>query len=66
MFVCLFMFQVFKEGDIIKRPQLAETLRIIQKEGADALHNGSLLERFVKDIQNDGGILTEEDMRQYK
>ena len=60
------MFQVFKEGDTIKRPQLAETLKIIQKEGPDALHNGSLLEPFVEDIQNNGGILTQEDMRQYK
>lgn len=55
------------QGELIKRPKLAETLRIIRDEGVNALYgNGSLLTNFIKDIQSYGGIITEEDMRNYE
>lgn len=57
---------VWKLGDKIKRPVLANTLEIIAREGADALYNGSLTKSFVKDIQDFNGIITEEDMHNYK
>ncbi|KAG5877461.1 hypothetical protein JTB14_024994 [Gonioctena quinquepunctata] len=55
-----------KEGQYYKRQKLAETLRIVAKEGADALYNGSLTKDFVKDIQDHGGIITLEDMANYR
>ncbi|KAG5879189.1 hypothetical protein JTB14_032202 [Gonioctena quinquepunctata] len=55
-----------KEGDYYKRPKLAETLRIIAKEGGRALHNGSLTESFVEDIRKKGGIITVADMENYR
>lgn len=58
----------WKQGDILKRPKLAETLAKIAEEGADALYSkdGSLLQPFVQDVQNFGGIITEEDLLNYE
>lgn len=57
---------VYKTGEKYKRPKLAETLRVIAKEGGDAIHKGSLTKRLVKDIQNKGGIITERDLNNYQ
>lgn len=53
-------------GEVIKIPKLAKTLKIIAEEGPGALYNGSLTAGFVKDIQDNGGIITEEDMNSYQ
>lgn len=58
--------QTYKEGDVIKRKKLAETLEIIAEEGASALYNGSLTKNFINDIEDLGGIVTIEDMNNYK
>lgn len=57
-----------KLGDFIKLPTLANTLKTIanSKIGADELYNGSLTKQFVQDIQDAGGIITEEDMANYE
>uniref|UniRef100_A0A8D8V6R5 Gamma-glutamyltranspeptidase 1 n=1 Tax=Cacopsylla melanoneura TaxID=428564 RepID=A0A8D8V6R5_9HEMI len=55
-----------KVGDTFTWPLLAKTLQIIANEGGNALHNGSLTEAFVKDIQDAGGIITVEDMKNYR
>ncbi|KAI4456649.1 gamma glutamyl transpeptidase [Holotrichia oblita] len=52
-------------GSLVKPSKLCETLKIIANEGGDALYNGSLAKTFVKDIQDMGGIITEEDMKNY-
>uniref|UniRef100_A0A2M4BIM3 Putative gamma-glutamyltransferase n=2 Tax=Anopheles marajoara TaxID=58244 RepID=A0A2M4BIM3_9DIPT len=60
--------QPWQEGDVLKRPQLAETLEIIAKEGAAAIYspNGTLLPLLMKDLKQFGSILTEEDFYNYK
>ena len=58
--------ETYKEGDVIKRKKLAETLEIIAEEGASALYNGSLTKKFVNDIEGLGGIITTEDMNSYR
>lgn len=58
---------VYKEGDVIKRDNLADTLEIIKNEGADAIYkNGSVGWTIVADVRKAGGIMTIEDLRQYK
>ncbi|XP_045115209.1 scoloptoxin SSD14-like isoform X2 [Portunus trituberculatus] len=56
---------VYKENDILKRPQLAKTLRILQ-EDPDGLYTGQLANKLADDIQKFGGIITSEDLRNYK
>ncbi|XP_045516489.1 glutathione hydrolase 1 proenzyme-like isoform X1 [Pieris brassicae] len=58
--------KVWKEGDIIREPTLAHTLNIIAEEGPEAIHNGSLTAALVRDIEDFGGIITEDDFMNYR
>ena len=53
-------------GQKIKRPQLAKTLRLIARDGAKVMYDGVLTDGLVKDIQDNGGILTKEDFKSYQ
>lgn len=57
---------VWMEGDKIKRPILAETLRTIAEKGAAELYNGTLTNILIGDIQNMGGIITRDDFLLYR
>lgn len=57
---------VWSVGDKIKRLQLAETLEKISANGADALYEGDIGKVVVEDVTNEGGILTETDLKNYK
>ncbi|XP_068679087.1 glutathione hydrolase 1 proenzyme-like [Montipora foliosa] len=54
-----------KLGTILKMPKLARTLEII-RDDPDSFYNGSLAEDIVKDIQDGGGIILLEDLKNYK
>ncbi|XP_050682110.1 glutathione hydrolase 1 proenzyme-like isoform X1 [Leptidea sinapis] len=58
--------EVWKEGDLIREPTLGSTLDIIAEEGPEAIHNGTLTAPLVADIQGFGGIIREEDLRNYR
>ena len=59
--------QYFKEGEIIKRPKFADTLRRIGESGSvDIFYNGEIAEDIVKEIQKLGGIITLDDLRNFK
>ncbi|XP_054274765.1 scoloptoxin SSD14-like [Macrosteles quadrilineatus] len=53
-------------GSLVRTKKLCETLKVIAQEGGNALHDGSLTKKFVDDVQSMGGIITEDDMRNYK
>lgn len=55
----------WKESDTIKYTALAETLTRIMKNGRDEFYNGETAKRLVKFIQDNGGIITEEDLAKY-
>lgn len=57
---------VKKAGDIYKLPKLAETMRILAKEGAEAVYNGSLTSTLLEEMRKIGGIITAEDLANYK
>lgn len=58
---------VYKEGDLVKREKLAETLEIIRNEGAKTMYNnGTIARDIVQDIQEAGGIVTIEDLMLYR
>ena len=56
----------WKENDTIKYPVLAETLTRIMKNGRDEFYKGETAKRLVKFIQDNGGIITEDDLTKYK
>ncbi|KAK9101171.1 hypothetical protein Scep_024601 [Stephania cephalantha] len=55
-----------KVGDTCYNIELARTLEAIAEQGAGVFYNGSVGENFVKDVRRAGGILTMEDLRNYK
>lgn len=56
---------VKKVGETYKLTKLGETMRVLSKEGSDALYNGSLTSQFVEDLRKVNGIITEEDLSNY-
>ncbi|MGJ8743068.1 gamma-glutamyltransferase [Polaribacter sp.] len=57
---------VWKENDVIKYPALAETLERISKNGRDEFYKGETAQRLVHFIQENGGIMTLEDLAKYE
>ncbi|CAD5122694.1 DgyrCDS11104 [Dimorphilus gyrociliatus] len=57
---------IYKEGEILKRENLAESLKKISKEGAKAFYNGSLTEDILLDLQDHGSIIKKEDLNQFE
>ena len=55
-----------REGDWITRPQLATTLDSIASEGADVFYKGWIAESLLETLWKNGGIMTAEDMANYK
>ena len=56
----------WKEGDTIKYIALANTLKRILKNGRDEFYKGKTSKKLAKFIQNNGGIITEEDLAKYE
>ena len=57
----------YKEGDVIKRPKFAETLRKIGQSGSsDIFYKGEMGKTIVKELAERGGIITEEDLEKYE
>ena len=54
------------EGDLLQNPTLAKTLRAIRDGGSDALYKGVRAAQLAQDIQNAGGIVTQDDIENYK
>lgn len=56
----------FPVGHKVKRPQLAKTLKVIARDGASAFYDGELTKLLLEDIQENGGIITAQDLKNYK
>ena len=51
---------------ILRQPDLANTLKIIAKEGRDGFYKGEIAKKIADDMQNNGGIISEKDLEQYQ
>lgn len=58
--------KVFKEGDIIKYPALANTFRSIAKNGRDGFYKGEVAQKLAAFVQANGGYITEKDLAKYE
>ncbi|WP_346883281.1 gamma-glutamyltransferase [uncultured Algibacter sp.] len=56
----------WKANDTIKYPKLAKTLERILKFGKDGFYKGKTAKTLATFTQNNGGILTEEDLAKYE
>lgn len=62
----ILFYKVWKEHDTIKYPALAKTLERILKNGEDEFYKGETAKILVKFIQDNGGLITEEDLAKYE
>ncbi len=53
-------------GDMVKNPDLANTLAIIAEKGADAFYKGEIAQRIVADMQANGGLISAQDLAGYQ
>lgn len=56
----------WKQGDILIQKDLAETLKLIQKNGAKGFYEGKTAELIVAEMKRGKGIITENDLKNYK
>ena len=54
------------EGDVIKLPALAETLKVIAKNGPRAFYEGPIAEDMAATLQAKGSVLTAEDFAAHR
>lgn len=55
----------YKEGEIFRQPELAETLRRIAISGAAEFYRGRTARLIAADMKANGGLITLEDLRNY-
>jgi len=58
--------EVWIKGDVYTRPKLAKTLKIIAEKGAEELYTGELATKLVEDISEAGGIISLDDLKNYR
>ncbi len=56
----------YSEGEKFVQPALARTLEIIADEGIGTLYRGELAEAIIKDMMNNNGLVTVDDLSQYR
>lgn len=57
---------LYRAGEVLKQPDLAWTLGQIAKRGADGFYKGPVAEKFAADMQANGGIITLQDLADYR
>ena len=58
--------KVWRQGDIYTHPKLGKTLQRIADNGADEFYTGEVAKNLINDITKDGGIITSDDLANYK
>lgn len=59
-------FGQLKAGETFKQPDLAATLARIADQGAKGFYEGKTAERIAASMKARGGLITKEDLREYK
>lgn len=55
-----------KVGDRVHNPDLARTLKRIAAEGPPVFYTGEIAERIAEDFERHGGLLSYEDLKEYR
>ncbi|HUC99864.1 MAG TPA: gamma-glutamyltransferase, partial [Candidatus Polarisedimenticolaceae bacterium] len=58
--------EVPAEGELIRQPELGETLKAIASQGPNAFYQGWIGDAIVETIKREGGVLTGEDLKNYR
>lgn len=52
-------------GQHLRRPEIADALECLAREGPNAFYQGPLAERLIDAVQSHGGVMTLEDLQRY-
>ncbi len=55
----------FKEGDVLRQPELAATLQRLQRGGSNEFYRGLTARLIAEDMRRHNGLITLEDLRRY-
>ena len=55
-----------KEGSVMKRPDLANTMNLISENGTKGFYEGEVAQKIVTSMANNGGRITIDDLQKYK
>jgi len=55
-----------KEGQLIRQPQLATTIKAIAQQGSEVFYRGWIAEAIVEMVKKEGGVMTLDDLKNYK
>ena len=55
-----------REGELIRQPDLAHTLRLLAEKGHDGFYKGEVAKKLVAGVQAAGGIWTLDDLARYR
>ncbi|KZV48366.1 gamma-glutamyltranspeptidase 3 [Dorcoceras hygrometricum] len=58
--------ELLKAGQVCYNVELGNSLEAIAEKGPTAFYSGSVGEQLIEDVRNAGGILTVEDLRNYR
>jgi len=58
--------EVPKDGELIRQPQLAETLKTIAQKSSEVFYQGWIGEAIVETIKKEGGVMMFNDLRDYR
>jgi gamma-glutamyltranspeptidase/glutathione hydrolase len=56
----------YEMGDLLQQPELARTLERIAEKGAPAFYDGETARLIEKEMQANGGLITREDLKNYR
>jgi gamma-glutamyltranspeptidase/glutathione hydrolase len=56
----------YEKGEVWKQPDLARTLKRIQKNGKDGFYKGDIARVLAADMKKNGGLITEADLASYE
>jgi len=59
-------FGSMKVGEILRQPELAKTLERIADKGAKEFYEGQTADLLVKQMEQDKGLITKQDLAEYK
>src|SRR5919109_199028 len=54
------------EGEILRQPDLAETLKAIGAQGAEIFYQGWIAQAIAETVRKEGGVLTMDDLKNYR
>jgi gamma-glutamyltranspeptidase/glutathione hydrolase len=58
--------RTWNEGDLLAQPELANTLKLIRDNGRAGFYEGEVADHIVAEMKRGGGIITKEDLNNYK